>query len=180
MRVVAQAEAAPNKPALFYVCDYKDARGKRQHITLGSTLDPEQPGALAAIATDIRARTGVTLHSYVVADITDILRDVRAAAKAQSFDFSGAFLPPLGDPNTVLGYRLYVLANVVLIGPPKLHEAMMDPQYAPKPYARLKVTSDDATGNRISRLPEYVLPKDVKVKDPTRAIEFRLAPREPQ
>lgn len=96
MRLVAQADASPER-VFWYITTYTDAEGKTQHMTLGSLLDPDSPGALHAIASDIRARTGVTLQKYFCLDVTETLRRVRERAAEAGFDFSAPFLPAQGD-----------------------------------------------------------------------------------
>lgn len=98
MRVVAAADAEPERATFWYICSFTDARGKRQYMTLGSQLDPDQPGNLYRIAADIRDRTGVALKNYSCIDMTKVLARVRAQAAEAGFDFSESFLPPLGDP----------------------------------------------------------------------------------
>jgi len=168
----AAREAAGNNPLMIEA----NLSGRESLKTPGHHVEKNVP-----LRSPFNKEDGVVLTPSTV----DVTLDLRAADEEWTYPSMPIVVeapPSLWDDFKIVydGPSGPTLANVVLIGPPKLHEAMMDPQYAPKPYARLKVTSDDATGNRISRLPEFVLPKDVKVKDPTRAIEFRLVPREPQ
>ena len=98
-RVVAVAETLPaGAPALFYVIEYKDQKGRRGHMTVGSTLDSREEQNLRDIAADIHKRTGVIARSYVVVELQSVLADVRRNAKNAGYDWSDPFLPLYGDP----------------------------------------------------------------------------------
>jgi len=68
------------------------------------------------------------------------------------------------------------LSNVTLIGPKDVIDLISKPDYEPKPYAQLRVTSSDVGGERRRKLRFVELPQGVRVSDEdlNREVAFKL------
>jgi hypothetical protein len=92
----AIAEKVKPEPVHYFVVNYVDQKGRPGRLPVCA-----RQWDLHAIANDVRARFGVNPKDYVAMDMTEIISEVRRAAKAHGYDFSEPFLPPWGDPRLV-------------------------------------------------------------------------------
>jgi hypothetical protein len=89
----AIAEEVKPEPVHYFVVNYLDQKGRPGRLPVCT-----RQWDLRAIANDVRRRFGVNPKDYVAMDMTEVISEVRRAARAHGFDFSEPLLPLWGDP----------------------------------------------------------------------------------